>query len=46
MSQHESHTSQHESTQVKRCPRWVNISQHKSDTSLTQVNLSKLTFNI
>ena len=39
-SQHESDTSQDESTQVKTCPRWVNMSQLKSDTSLTQVNLS------
>ena len=39
-SQHESDTSQLKSAQVKRCPRWVNMSQHKSDTSLTQVNLS------
>ena len=35
-SQHESDTSQHESTQVKKCPRKVNMIQHKSDTSLTQ----------
>ena len=40
MSQHESDTSQHESTQAEKCPRWVNMSQHKSNTSLTQVNLS------
>ena len=40
-SQHESHTSQHESTsEVKKCLRWVKMSQHKSDTCLTQVNLS------
>ena len=45
-SQHKSNTSQHESTQIKKCPRWVNMSQRKSDTSLTQVNLSYLTFNL
>ena len=45
-SQHKSETSQHESTQVKKCPRWVNMSQHKCDASLTQVNLSYLTFNL
>ena len=39
-NQHESDTSQHKSTQVKTCSRWVNMSQYKSDTSLTQVNLS------
>ena len=39
-SQHESDATQHESTQVKKCARWVNMSQQKSDTSLTQVNLS------
>ena len=39
-SQHESDTTQHESTQVKKCARWLNMSQHKSDTSLTPVNLS------
>ena len=38
--QHESDTSQHKSTQVKTCSRWVNMNQYKSDTSLTQVNLS------
>ena len=44
--QHESDTSQHESTQVKNCPRKVNMSQHKSDTSPTQVNSSQLTFSL
>ena len=45
-SQHEFDTSQHESTVVKDCPRWVSMSQHKSDTNLTQVNLSQLTFSL
>ena len=45
-SQHESDRSQHESPQVKKCPRWVNMTHHKSGTSLTQVNLSYLTFNL
>ena len=39
-NQHESDTNQLESTQVKKCPSLVNMSQRKSDTSLTQVNLS------
>ena len=39
-SQHESDINQHESTQVKKCLSWVNMSQRKSDTSLTQVKLS------
>ena len=42
--QQESDKSQDESTQVKNCPRRFNMSQHKSDANLTQVNLSQLTF--
>ena len=38
-SQHESNRSQHESAR-KKSPRWVNMSHNKSDTSLTQTNLS------
>ena len=39
-NQHKSDMSQHESAQVKKCPRWVNMGQHKFDMSLTQVDLS------